>query len=389
MTAVDDPASAGGSQSSPRSPWSRSPSPHPSSPHTSSLCPVAPFPVEVPYRTRADLARLEGPAFPRLPDDDALRALKARALRERPERIRVPDPGRGADAVAADVAVTLPRIAELRPDVIRPADLETDLAGNLETERAGDLVPAASTIVTDVHGRAWAFPALGPEAAEALRACPPATRAADALALSLPDDLAWMRDDGAAGRASLLHVSFPSHWAPDARAGASLAELHGPVADGEALRAASAALMRAIVRKGPFRRWVWSVQATPALDLHPQARTEGDDGAAPAPIGSEGSEGSEGVLASAWFRVERQTTVPFPEAGLALFAIRIQVTPLAQVLDERPGRAARLGASIRSMSAGARRYKGLVGADALLEALDRRAEGEAEAQADAERSAEG
>ena len=382
---MDDPASAGGSPSSPSSPSSRSPSPHSSSPHPSSLCPVSPFPVEVPYRTRADLARLEGPAFPRLPDDDALRALKARALRERPERIRVPDPGRGADAVAADVAATLPRIAELRPDVIRPADLERDL----ETGHAGDLVAAASTIVTDVHGRTWAFPALGPEAAEVLRACPPATRAADALALSLPDDLAWMRDDGAAGRTSLLHVSFPSHWAPEARAGASLAELHGPVVDGEALRAASAALMRAIVRKGPFRRWVWSVQATPALDLHPQAQPERDDGAAPAPIGSEGSEGSEGVLARAWFRVERQTTVPFPESGLALFAIRIQVTPLAQVLDERPGRAARLAASIRSMSAGARRYKGLVGADALLEPLDRRAEGEADAQADAERSAEG
>ncbi len=310
-----------------------------------------PFPVEAPYRMRPDLARLEGPPFEPCPGDEALRAEKARALRHRPERIRVPDPKRRGDAVALDVAATLPRIAELRPDAITPATFAA----------------APAVTVADALGRAWTFPALDEEAGELLRASPPATRVADALALSLPDDLAWMRDDGAAGRASLLHVSFPSHWAPDARAGASLAELHGPVADGEALRAASAALMRAIVRKGPFRRWVWSVQATPALDLHPESgqgasHVAGDgDGAGP-PAAS--------VVERAWFRVERQTTVPFPAAGLSLFAIRVRVAPLAQVLAARPGRAARLAASVRSMSAGVRAYKGLGAADALLAELD-------------------
>ena len=316
--------------------------------------PAAPFPVEAPYRTRADLARLEGPAFPRLPDDDALRAQKARALSERPERIRVPDPERGGD-VGRDVAATLPRIAELRPDLITPATQAV----------------APAFTVADAHGRAWAFPTLTAEAAELLRACPPATCVADALALSLPDDLTWMRDDGAAGRASLLHVAFPSRWAPETRAGASLAELHGPVADGAALRAASAALMRAIVRKGPFRRWVWSVPATPALDLHPKrCRGAGERPATP----------SGGVVARSWLRVERQTTVPFPAAGLALFAIRVQVAPLAQVLTDRPGRAALLAASIRSMSSETRTYKGLAGADALLVELDRWTEAEAQAR---------
>jgi len=338
VSAVDGPAASGRAR----------PSCSPSSD------PASPFPVEAPYRTRPDLARLEGPAFPRLPDDDALRAQKARALSERPERIRVPDLGRGGDAVAADVAATLPRIAELRPDLITPATLAV----------------APAFTVADVHGRAWAFPTLTAEAAELLRACPPATRVADALALSLPDDLAWMRDDGAAGRASLLHVAFPSRWAPETRAGASLAELHGPVADGAALRAASAALMRAIVRKGPFRRWVWSVAETPALDLHPKRCT--------GPVDAPASP-SEGVVAQGWFRLERQTTVPFPAAGLALFAIRVQVAPLAQVLTERPGRAALLAASIRSMSSKTRTYKGLAGADALLAELDRWTEAEAQA----------
>lgn len=312
--------------------------------------PAAPlFPVEAPYRMRADLTRLDGSAFPVGADDDALRAEKARGLRQRPERVRVPDPERGLDAVGADVAATLPRISEARPDAIVPAS-------------AADARTAWPVTVADALGRAWAFPRLGREARDLLEASPPETRVADALALSLPDDLAWMRADDAAGRATLLHVSFPSHWAPDARAGASLAELHGPVADGEALRAASAALMRAIVRKGPFRRSVWSLQSTAALDLHP--RSEHSAG----PLGTHDA-GARDVVGRSWFRVERQTTVPFPAAGLALFAIRVHVTPLSRVLAARPGRAARLAASIHSMSAGVRLYKGLGDADGLLEEL--------------------
>lgn len=247
------------------------------------------------------------------------------------------------------MAATLPRISETRPDVV------------IAPSAAPTAVPVT---LADALGRPWAFPRLGPEARDLLEGSPRATRLADALALSLPEDLVWMRDDGVAGRASLLHVSFPSHWAPDARAGASLAELHAPVADGEALRAASAALMRAIVRKGPFVRAVWSLQSTAALDLHPGAsRSAGPptEHGAGAPVG--------GIVAGTWFRVERQTTVPFPSAGLALFAIRVHVTPLRRVLEAVPGRAARLAASVRSMSAGVRAYKGLADADALLEEL--------------------
>ena len=361
MSAADDPETSGASRPLSLRTLSSRPSP-----------PTA-FPVEAPYRMRPDLARLDGPVFEVRSDDDALRAEKAVALRQRPQRVRVPDPGRDADAVAADVAATLPRIAELRPDAITPATSVAQAQAQVQAQ-AGSPVT-----VVDVRGRAWAFPALDSEAHELLQAAPPATRVADALALSLPDDLAWMRDDGAAGRASLLHVSFPSHWTPDARAGASLAELHGPVADGEALRAASTALMRAIVRKGPFLRFVWSVQPTPALDLHPEA-DHGSDDSVDSNVDSsvdrgEGAGGGpaspiDGAVARNWFRVERQTTLPFPAAGLALFAIRVQVAPLAQVLAAGPGRAARLAASVRSMSAGVRAYKGLGAADTLLEELD-------------------
>jgi len=307
---------------------------------------VLPFPVETPYRMRADLARCDGQPLPVGPDDWSVLQAKLAALRNHPERVRVADPRRTPAELEEELAATLPTLAELRPDLLHPVGHRLD-----GVPATGE--DPASAVFADVHGRRWVFPRLGTEAAALVRSVPGPSRLADALALSLPEDLVWMRDDGGAGRATLLHVAFPSHWAPDERAGASLLELHGPVADGERLRAASAALMRAIVSMGPFRRHIWSITATPDLDRHPLT------------AGRPGGNANE----RGWFRVERQTTVPFPEAGLALFAIRVLVAPLQEVLAVEMDRAARLAASIRSMSPEVRVYKG-VADPGLLERLD-------------------
>jgi hypothetical protein len=301
-----------------------------------------PFPVEVPYRMRADLVRLDGPTAPRLPDEDALLAAKREALASRAARVRVPDPERDPADLARDVAAALSALAAARPDRVRVG-----------------ATPDALTL-RDPDGRAWNFPLLAADD-PALVHGPLWRRMADAMALSFAEDLVWIRNDAGTGRASLLHVAFPSHWPPERRAGASLLELHGPVADGERLRAASVALTRAIARKGPFRRHVWSLNPTPSLDRHPDA-----DGVAGAPAGQVAT------LEDAWFRVEVQTTVPLPAAGMALFLIRVRVAPLREVLAASPGRAARLAASIRSMSDAVRRYKGLTeGVGGLLAQLDR------------------
>lgn len=312
--------------------------------------PPVPFPVDVPYRMRADLTRLDGSPFREGPDADRLRTAKLDALRFRPERVRALDPKRSPAAIAADVAATLPTLARLRPDVVRPA----------AASEAG--------AVDDPAGqRAWAFPRLADEVLGRVADAPWPTRLADALALSLPEDLVWMHDDGEGGRAALLHVCFPSHWPPDERGGAGLAELHGPVADGERLRAASAALMRAIAEKGPFERFVWSLAPSAALDRHPRDRRR--SGRPPGPGATTGSDADP--IDAGWFRVERQTTLPFPDARVALFLIRVLVAPLREVLAVEPGRAARLAASIRSMSPEVAVYKGVAdGGPALLEALD-------------------
>ena len=317
----------------------------------------APFPVEVPVRMRADLTPLAGELLARGPDDDALLAAKRDALRLRAERVRGRDPERTLAAAASGVAATLSALARLRPDAVRAAGAGEDGA-----------LPGPG------RGRAWSFPRLNEELRDLLERSPEPLRLADALALSLPEDLVWMRNDGAAGRASLLHVAFPSRWAPERRGGASLTELHGPVADGERLRAASAALMRAIAHKGPFERHVWSLAPTPALDLHPRATEAGP---------ARPTDPATGPLASTWWRVERQTTLPFPEADLALFAIRVGIARLDAVLAVEPGRAARLAAALRSMSPAVLDYKGVDDPAPLLDALDTVAREEADVTAPA------
>lgn len=297
-----------------------------------------PFPVEVPYRMRPDLERLHGDALPELEDDDEARAAKRDALRARVGRIRVPDPERSDAEIARDVAATLPLLARLRPDVV--------------SEAAGP--HGGAYVARDRDGRAWRFPRLSASDPWLTRAFsadddPDDTRTwttlVDALALSLPEDLVWFREADGAGRASLLHVAFPSGWSPDERGGARLAELHGPVEDGERLRAASVALTKAMVHKGPFRRHVWSVVGSPDRDRHARRAD------LPAPAGVD----------DAWFRVEVQTTLPVPEAGLALFTIRLRIVPLREVLADEPGRAARLASAIASMTPEVLRYKGLDG----------------------------
>jgi hypothetical protein len=145
--------------------------------------------------------------------------------------------------------------------------------------------------------------------------------------------------------AELLHVCFPSHWDPGAHAGSSLSALHAPVPHGERLQAASENLLKAMISKGPFERWVWSVNTSGRLSQHPAEPRPG-----PAP----------GLLiGQLWFRVERQTTIPMPDIARSVFTIRIFQAPLEAVLRVEPARASRLATAVDSMDPALRRYKGL------------------------------
>jgi hypothetical protein len=178
----------------------------------------------------------------------------------------------------------------------------------------------------------------------------------DALALSVQEDLVIMKDDGDVGVSELMHVCFPSHWNPGERVGQSLVGLHRPVANNELLLKASKNTLQAMVYKGPFVRFVWSLNSTDELNLNPAHHTHGPK----KPLGDDPSQ---------WFfRVERQTTLPLLELKRSLFTIRIFVAPLVNVLDDE--RKKRLEQAVLSMDKNLLAYKGLVKQkDVLLEYL--------------------
>ncbi len=168
----------------------------------------------------------------------------------------------------------------------------------------------------------------------------------DVLALAVQEDLVIMKDDGDAGISELMHVCFPSHWNPGERIGQSLYGLHQPVANNELLLKVSKNTLQAMVSKGPFIRFVWSLNATSDLSQNPAFHTHGRK----KPLGDDPSK---------WFfRVERQTTLPMPELQRSLFTIRIFVAPLPSVLNDE--RRKRLQESILSMTEELLTYKGLM-----------------------------
>jgi hypothetical protein len=155
------------------------------------------------------------------------------------------------------------------------------------------------------------------------------------LALALQDDWVVM-----SSKAELLHVCFPSGWRPHEKLGQTMAQIHAPVAQGERLIAASDQLSRAMLSKGPFVRYVWTLSPTNALSRHPDLPLQ------------------KSVEKDIWFRFERQVTVPLPESGRALFLIRVFVQPLSRIF-ESPQKAALLKASLISMPPDVIAYKGI------------------------------
>lgn len=162
--------------------------------------------------------------------------------------------------------------------------------------------------------------------------------------LACSDDLVVLRRAGAGVlRAELLAVAFPSGWPPRERAGASLRELHAPVAEGERLQRAAPALTEALLTKGPLRQHVWG--------LDPDGRLDRDPSAPDAPSGSGPADPADW-----WLRVERQTSVPLPWLGRALFTIRPHLVPLREL---GPEQRRVLADAVASLGPHARRYKGI------------------------------
>lgn len=341
--------------------------------------------MRAPYRVRADLYRLgdEQAVPPHLDPGPAtvfrgdsswsdLVGERLAALERHPHEVRSVDPRVAPErlqaaglAVARHAAATLPQRLRLDGEAltlpalglrVAPDGTLTLLAGAAESS-GGHAATADSAHPDAAHAHGSEL-ATGSSAARArqahdlLAARPTWLRQLEAVALAVQEDLVLIGPalpaeevgrDAAAGRVAWLQVAFPSGWDPGAMAGASFERLHAPVPHAGPLRRAAPALVSAMLTKGPFVRYVWGIAPDGGRSRHPRR-------ARPLP--------PDLPLERAWLRVERQTTLPLPEVGFALFAIGVHVTRVPQALAT-PARCAAFAAAIASLDPATKRYKGV------------------------------
>jgi dimethylamine monooxygenase subunit A len=185
---------------------------------------------------------------------------------------------------------------------------------------------------------------LGDEAARCLRGLPAAWRMAGLSCLAFEEDFAVV--DAADAGIPWLAVCLPSFWAPEEKVGRHFAEVHAPVADNNLLIRASEALTRTVTGPARCERFVWTITDHPRLHGHPQR--------------IDPRRWADTPVASAWWRTERQTFIPLPALGQAVFTIHVEIQTLAAAIAA-PGRAAALLAAVESMSPAVLDYRGLTG----------------------------
>lgn len=140
------------------------------------------------------------------------------------------------------------------------------------------------------------------------------------LSLVLQEDFALLQEstDGKE-ELVLLSVCFPSGWRPEALLGQGFDRIHAPIPEFGHLKAKSRQIVQAMIHRGPYVRFAWSLTADARLDHHPDQ--------APRDPWTENSTG--------YLRVERQVTVPFPDLRGSLFLIRTYLYALEELSAEQ------------------------------------------------------
>jgi hypothetical protein len=257
--------------------------------------PEIPFPLPKDHRVRPDLVKFDGPLFAFDQQRSNYRTAKERLQSSEPSSAVI-----AGDASCADIAASLHWLHAGLPEAMR----ETECAKLFDARQSAS---RASILESGM-----------------------------ALARCVQEDLVLMHQH----RMEAGWVCFPSHWNPSEKVGQSLSRIHDPVPQSERLQEAEANVSAAMVRAGPFVRYVWSLSFDPSLTQHPNhvARTS---------INRHGQ---------VFFRSERQTTWPMPSLDRSWFLIRVYVAPIEVVVSNRE-RKALLRESLESMPSSMRQYK--------------------------------
>ena len=233
-----------------------------------------------------------------------------------------------------------PSLAVILPDGARLPRLGLRLLADTADRRVSPLVVRESAT------------ALGRRVATWLDGRDGVARLADALALACQEDVVIMRGraDGQ-DVAESLQVCLPSGWDPREKIGTGFHAIHEPIADNARLLGSSGNVMKALLTKGPFIRYSWSVTLHGGIDSHPEVER--------ATLTDAEWADPETVAARTFLRMERQTTFPMPDLGRGLFTIRIYVDSLQGRLERQPELRPRLAHLIASTAPEVRDYKGI------------------------------
>ncbi|MCY7306046.1 MAG: DUF3445 domain-containing protein, partial [Rhodoferax sp.] len=228
----------------------------------------------------------------------------------------------------------------------------------------------------DAHGRVTAmhlgwsldgmvFSGNGPaDVGQCLAAISAPWRLTALLCLAFAEDFAVIEAIG--GRIPWMAVCLPSQWVPRDKLGLEFTQVHAPVADNQTLLAAGDHLARLVTGEPRWERFVWTITRAASLDNHPLRVPKQE-------WPTEHQADARQLAAAAFWRTERQTFIPLPELGQALFTIHVQVEPLAQAVSMAT-QARALHAALGSMSQAVLDYRGLTPArDRLLQWLEERA----------------
>jgi len=162
------------------------------------------------------------------------------------------------------------------------------------------------------------------------------------LGLAIEDDVVIMHN----GKLEACFVAFPSSWNAGEKVGKSLAELHEPIADNEALVRASDGIMRAMTSEQSYHRYTWGISSLDGYSNHPLYEKPDFDS-----------------LDDLTFRVEHERTVTVTKDTTAAFLIHVDTYPLEDVLKWDYGL---IKGAVDSMSASVLEYKNLKKVKELL-----------------------
>jgi hypothetical protein len=172
------------------------------------------------------------------------------------------------------------------------------------------------------------------------------------IAEAVQEDLVVLQRTADGHNAAIaVAVCFPSDWRPERIVGTDFRFIHGPVPGFADSEAQAAAMVAAMIDRGPYVRFVWTLKPSDDLDLHPE----------------EGRHAMWDDAAIGFLRVERQVTVPFGDVGASLFLIRTYLYAFSSLsAAERSV----LRSAVEVLPAPVARYKGLAAAkDVILSKL--------------------